>query len=1007
MQRSASSPAWLLGLALVACRSPSTSEVDRPLAISPELEVDLPLAQPGGTETAIDAASSDGTSFLLVWRELDERLWAARFGLDGERLQPVAHALGVTASADAEVAFHGSGHVLAWTAGGRVHAALLDSAGQMIGAPVTVAEPIAADGDLSLLGPALAIAGDRVLVAWTVSRSSNPDPIRGRILDLSLAPVAPAFDISPLATGGTPVAASDGTNFFVAWQAERIRGARVTAGGVVVDGDGIAISPSTHLVFGPPRIAFGGGQYLVIWRRGANAQVYGRRYTPSGISLDAAPYEFTAGPNDSPAAPGQQAVFDGDRFVVSWIDDRDGARRVYASRLATDGTLEPTGGARVDDAAAQTPTASASAGGVTLLARRTSFALTDADGTTLTGDPLRFAWRYNQQAAPALCPTPSGLIAVWRDDRRVGPGIHAVPLASDGTPQAAARRLSSTLADPVVACGDGVHLVAWRDDADLAVDVMAVRVDDDAVPLDGSLLDLGDSSDGPPAVASTGGAFLVVWSNGSDIYGRRVSGGGALPDPGPVPISTAAGPQTQPGVAFGDGVYLAAWADNRDGLAAVWGARVDPDGTVLDLTGVRLGDAFAGDDAPVLAHGAAGFLVEWQSSFRQLSARLVGSDGAPAGPEQVVLENEGSFGRIDAAWDGSSFALVAAIDALDTTLLLTRLDETGGTLSLAGEPVAAGDAEPVTSPVVSAMGAGGWLVGYERNALYGGRATRRVRLIAVTLDPAGTACASSVLCASGNCVDGVCCDEECGGGDPLDCRACSVAQGGAADGTCGPVAVGSVCRQAIGDCDVEEVCDGSTLACPADQRAEDGAECSDGDACTSGDSCAAGECAGGGPVDCSTDDPCQVGSCQATTGECLFDPVTDGTPCPPPDPCAVSAACVDGECRAGAPIECPAAPACQVSDGCNTSTGQCETSPAADGTPCEGGVCQGGACTASAPDAGPADAGVAEVADAGSSDEGDSSGCGCGASRGGGGASAFLCLALALAAALRARRRRL
>lgn len=47
-----------------------------------------------------------------------------------------------------------------------------------------------------------------------------------------------------------------------------------------------------------------------------------------------------------------------------------------------------------------------------------------------------------------------------------------------------------------------------------------------------------------------------------------------------------------------------------------------------------------------------------------------------------------------------------------------------------------------------------------------------------------TMCTLDFRCASGHCVDGVCCESACGGGDRSDCVACSTAQGGSANGMC-------------------------------------------------------------------------------------------------------------------------------------------------------------------------------------------------------------------------------
>lgn len=76
----------------------------------------------------------------------------------------------------------------------------------------------------------------------------------------------------------------------------------------------------------------------------------------------------------------------------------------------------------------------------------------------------------------------------------------------------------------------------------------------------------------------------------------------------------------------------------------------------------------------------------------------------------------------------------------------------------------------------------------------------------------GAACTTGVECASGYCVDGVCCDTPCGGG-VADCEACSVTQGAANDGVCAAVAAGT--------------------------------SCDDGDACTTGDQCQGATCVPG------------------------------------------------------------------------------------------------------------------------------------------------------------------
>lgn len=113
------------------------------------------------------------------------------------------------------------------------------------------------------------------------------------------------------------------------------------------------------------------------------------------------------------------------------------------------------------------------------------------------------------------------------------------------------------------------------------------------------------------------------------------------------------------------------------------------------------------------------------------------------------------------------------------------------------------------------------------------------RLVVLDMGPEcvtapGEPCAADAECGELQCVDGVCCDSACGDGDPGDCQACSVTNGGAVDGVCGPVGA-TTCRPAVGECDLEEACDGAALECPADEFVADGEACSEG-------VCAGGAC---------------------------------------------------------------------------------------------------------------------------------------------------------------------
>jgi hypothetical protein len=89
----------------------------------------------------------------------------------------------------------------------------------------------------------------------------------------------------------------------------------------------------------------------------------------------------------------------------------------------------------------------------------------------------------------------------------------------------------------------------------------------------------------------------------------------------------------------------------------------------------------------------------------------------------------------------------------------------------------------------------------------------------------GVACTDQAQCISGQCVDGVCCNTACGGGNTSDCQACNVAAGAASNGTCGPRGAGLGCRPSVGVCDLVDTCNGTDLTCPANAVVAAGTLC--------------------------------------------------------------------------------------------------------------------------------------------------------------------------------------
>jgi hypothetical protein len=143
----------------------------------------------------------------------------------------------------------------------------------------------------------------------------------------------------------------------------------------------------------------------------------------------------------------------------------------------------------------------------------------------------------------------------------------------------------------------------------------------------------------------------------------------------------------------------------------------------------------------------------------------------------------------------------------------------------------------------------------------------------------GEACASGDECASGYCVDEVCCDGACGGDSEEDCQACAVPAGAVVDGECAVRANGDTCRPSSGTCDVAEACDGVDTECPANTVVPAGEPCVDGNACTENDACdGAGNCTSGAQVICTDDNACTEDACEPEVG-CITSQAPEGTSC--------------------------------------------------------------------------------------------------------------------------------
>ncbi|WP_434042918.1 MULTISPECIES: hypothetical protein [Sorangium] len=213
---------------------------------------------------------------------------------------------------------------------------------------------------------------------------------------------------------------------------------------------------------------------------------------------------------------------------------------------------------------------------------------------------------------------------------------------------------------------DGTNfLVTWVDDraGGTLKPVMAARLSPDGSLLDPDGIVIGSHADWPPAVASDGTNYLIVGArhfSGSppQTTGWLVSPAGEVLDE--FWISSNA---MEPDVAFDGSNYIVVWTDARNWssglLHDIYGARVTPEGTVLDRGGIAIYASPNYDTQPAIAAGPGHSLVTFSQEKREsdgvdvLAVRLDGT-GHPVDTIPRVLGSRGYNGS-SVAFNGDEF----------------------------------------------------------------------------------------------------------------------------------------------------------------------------------------------------------------------------------------------------------------------------------------------------------------------------------------------------------------
>ena len=125
--------------------------------------------------------------------------------------------------------------------------------------------------------------------------------------------------------------------------------------------------------------------------------------------------------------------------------------------------------------------------------------------------------------------------------------------------------------------------------------------------------------------------------------------------------------------------------------------------------------------------------------------------------------------------------------------------------------------------------------------------------------------------------------------------------------------------------------------------------CDDGNACTEGDACVGGQCKGGAAIQCDDKETCTTDSCNEASG-CVHAKTTAS--CDDGDPCTAGDVCDGGSCKPGKAVVCDDGKPCTI-DACD-AVGKCShtvtTAQCDDGDACTTGEnCASGSCAGGSP----------------------------------------------------------
>jgi hypothetical protein len=550
-----------------------------------------------------------------------------------------------------------------------IYAARVDASGNLIDEI-----PIVINQDFGYqIRPRAAWNGSNWLVVWE-SQAPTQFYYASAILCARVAPDGTVLDPTPIevvryqnSSGAMYAVASNGSDWVVVAQGtsageNNLIGVRIASNGSIVDTPPKVLVPAAYYLYFSINLFYADGEYLLTYDNLSDFRA--RRFTSSLTQVG------------NYVVPGLVLASSGTGYYIVWTSGTTivgspmtkAGVRTFPAGVPIAPASEIDGMALAWDGTRWWFNANEYTSGVTLRRIDANGSVIDPAGIPVDPASTQHALSLAVEGAPG-----GGALACWQDSR-IGwflpEDVHLGFVSTDGIPaakgpmsQAAPSQLSADLIQ-----GDDGFLIAMRSRVSGSDRIQVQRLSSGGHAIDAEPITLASGASlGAPAAAWNGSVYFVVWSDGSQIRGTRLSPDGTILDTPPILVMGRFSPDV---AAVGSDFLVAGidFANNNPEFQIPVARRVSGTGAVLDPVSLQLGSYFVRNPRVINCQGR--WLVMWQrhSSHDNPPASLDGAFVEANGTKHPELGNVTAGFTPALAFSGTTVLIVyrTGTDAIET-----------------------------------------------------------------------------------------------------------------------------------------------------------------------------------------------------------------------------------------------------------------------------------------------------------------------------------------------------